>query len=224
MDAAVRQSAERTHARLQARGPHDPSRFRAELLAVPPDQRDAWVDAVLGLGALPADGPELPEGGVPYLPCPVDALLRLVDHATVTPADVFVDIGSGVGRAAALVHLFTGVEAIGIEVQRGLIAAARDLGARFPGARLSWLEGDAAELAGRIVTGTVFFLYCPFSGARLAKVLAGLEVLARARPLRLGCVDLPLPRVDWLEPLAEGSGGLTVFRSRSADPTRAKFG
>ena len=42
-------------------------------------------------------------------------------------SDVFVDVGSGLGRAAALVHLMTGARAIGLEVQPALVAAARDI-------------------------------------------------------------------------------------------------
>ena len=54
---------------------------------------------------------------MPYLPCPVDTLLRVIEHAPLGAADVFVDVGSGLGRAAALVHLLTGARAVGLEVQ-----------------------------------------------------------------------------------------------------------
>src|SRR5215469_14927659 len=107
MDADHRDSAEHVRSRIE-RGQHDPSMFRAALLSIPPTERDAWLDLVFGLGELPDDGPELPRDCVPYLPCPVDALLRMVEQASVRPSDVFVDVGSGVGRAAALVHLLTG--------------------------------------------------------------------------------------------------------------------
>src|SRR3954463_7854907 len=91
--------------RVIQRGRSDPALFRAALLDVPAHARDACVDSALGLAELPPDGPELPAGCVPYLPCSVDALLRVVQHAPVRATDVFVDVGSGVGRAAVLVHL-----------------------------------------------------------------------------------------------------------------------
>src|SRR5690349_13775805 len=150
---------------------HDPAAFRAALLGVPAGARDAWVDRVLGLDDLPADGPALPPGGVPYLPSPVDLLLRVVDEAPVRSTDVFVDVGAGPGRAIALVHLLTGAGAIGLEVQPELAAAARGLTARLGLSRVRCIEGDAATVAASMVVGSVFFLYCPFSGARLAKVL-----------------------------------------------------
>lgn len=190
-----------------------PADFRAALEAVPPADRDAWLDAALGLGAIPDDGPELPPGCVPYLPAPVDALLGLVDAARVTATDVFVDIGAGPGRATALVHLATGASAVGLEIQPALAAAARALAARLRAPRLTQLEGDAARLTGSLADGTVFFLYCPFSGERLEQVLAGLESIARTRPIRVCCLDLPLPPRPWLELVAGEAGGAAVYRS-----------
>lgn len=196
-----------------ARGEHDPLAFRAALVGVPPSDRDAWLDAVCGLGELPDDGPELPQDGVPYLPCSVDVLLRMVDQAPVGTSDVFVDVGAGVGRAATLVHLLTGAAVIGLEVQPALVRAARDLAAGLHLSRISFFEGDAIELAGHITLGSVFFLYCPFSGDRLTKVLASIEPIARARTIRVCCVDLPLPPCSWLTRDPQLSGDLAIYRS-----------
>lgn len=191
---------------------HAPLAFRAALLAVPPDARDAWLDRVLGLDALPDDGPELPRGCVPYMPCGVDALLEVVDRANIGPTDVFIDIGSGVGRATALVHLLTGASAIGIEVQSALVQAARDV-ARVVSSSVSTVHGDAVELAGRMMTGTVFFLYCPFSGERLQRALGHLDAIAQTRPIRVCCVDLPLPACAWLVAEPAPTGSVIVYRS-----------
>jgi hypothetical protein len=195
------------------RGLHEPRAFRAALMDVPPAERDAWVDLVLGIDDLPADGPALPPGGVPYLPCSVDVLLRVVDEASIGSSDVFVDVGAGIGRAAMLVHLLTGAGAVGLEIQPELARAARDLTARLGLSRVPCLEGDAAKLAAFMVTGSVFFLYCPFGGHRLAKVLDDLEPIARTRPLRVCCVDLPLPPTTWLTPTTAPEGSLQIYRS-----------
>jgi SAM-dependent methyltransferase len=195
------------------RGLHDPAAFRAALLDVPAGDRDAWADLVLGLDELPTDGPALPPGGVPYLPCSVEVLLRMVDEAAVGSGDVFVDVGAGAGRAMALVHLLTGAGAIGLEVQPELVRAARDLTARLGLSRVPCLEGDAATLAAFMVTGSVFFFNCPFSGARLAKVLDDLEPIARTRPLRLCCVCLTLPPRPWLTREPGRDGELEIYRS-----------
>lgn len=211
MDECHARSADQARQRIE-RGAHDHLGFRAALLAVPPEARDAWVDRVLGLGAPPDDGAELPRGCVPYLPCGVDALIEAIDRAEIGAADVFVDIGSGVGRAIALVHLLTDAAALGIEIQSELVQVARDI-ARVVSPRISNVHGDAGELIGRVAIGSVFFLYCPFSGDRLQRVLAELEAIAQTRPIRVCCVDLPLPACAWLTPEPDGSGSLTVYRS-----------
>lgn len=212
MDEHHRKSAEQVRRSIE-RGLHDAVSFRAALLGVPSNARDAWLDLVLGLGEPPADGPELPRGCVPYLPCSVDALLRVIDQAGVHAGDVFVDIGSGLGRAAMFVHLLTGAGAIGVEIQPALALAARDLASRLDLSRVPCIEGDAAKLTGRIAVGTVFFLYCPFGGRHLHDVLDHLESIARTRMLRVCCVDLPLPARDWLTPEPGPFEDLVVYRS-----------
>jgi hypothetical protein len=193
-----------------------PEAFRTALMAVPAAERDCWLDLVLGLDSIPVDGPELPRGGVPYLPCPVDTLLRMVELAEVRPSDVFVDIGSGVGRTAALVGLLTGATTIGIEVQPALVVASRELEVRVRGLRLSVIEGDAAKLTDHLALGSLFFLYCPFSGERLEKILSELELIARTRQIRVCCVDLPVAPRTWLTRVPDASGGLAVYRSTLA--------
>lgn len=192
----------------------DPTAFRAALLDVPFLERDGWVDRVLGLDGPPDDGPELPDGCVPYLPCAADVLLQTVKLAGISPADVFVDVGSGVGRAAAVVKLLTGARVLGIEVQPALVAVAKELTKRLSLSNVCFVEGDVLEQPDALSEGTVFFLYCPFSGERVRRLLQHLEPIARARPIRICCVDVPLPEVDWLEKSAE-SLELVVYSSRS---------
>jgi hypothetical protein len=190
-----------------------PISFRAALTSVPALERDAWLDAVLGLDTLPEDGPALPRGCIPYLPCPVDTLLRAVEHAEIGPSDVFVDVGSGVGRAALLIHLSTGASVVALEIQPELVTASRALVKGLNVARCSVVEGDAVQLTGSITDGTVFFLYCPFGGHRLAKVLDDLEPIARAKPIRICSVNLPLPSRSWLTLESTWAGDLSIHRS-----------
>lgn len=216
MEATHRDSAESMRA-LLASAQASPQVFRKALTKVSPNDRDAWLDLVFALDAIPDDGAALPRGCVPYLPCSVELLLQIADHACVQPSDVFVDVGSGVGRAAALMHGVTGATVIGLEVQPALVQASRGLAARLGMARVTIVEGDAALTTGMIMTGSVFFLYCPFSGDRLEKVLDDLEPIARTKAIRVCCVDLPLPPRAWLTPIARPSAGLAIFRSTLLD-------
>jgi SAM-dependent methyltransferase len=195
-----------------------PGLFRAALATVAPADRDAWLDLVLGLSELPDDAPALPRGCVPYLPSPVARLIEIADHADVQATDVFVDVGSGVGRAAVLMHLLTGATAIGLEIQPPLVVASRELSARVGATGVAVIEGDAADTTGEMSIGSVFFLYCPFSGDRLMRVLAGLESIAQRRPIRVCCLDLPLPACPWLALASQPSAGLEIYRSTPVTP------
>lgn len=101
----------------------------------------------------------------------VDVLLRVVEEAPVRASDAFVDLGSGLGRAAALVHLLTGAEVIAVEVQRALVDDARALATRLRMRRVTCIHGDASRLTPRVAEGTVFFVLsvqwgAPGAGAR----------------------------------------------------------
>jgi len=206
-------SAEWIRSKIQHRR-HNPEEFRAALMKVSPTERDAWFDRVLELPELPEDGPDLPPGCVPYVPCSVDALLRMVGQARVDASDVFVDVGSGLGRAAVFVHLLTGAGAVGIEVQSGLARAARILTNRLALSGVSYMEGDAARMMGCLSTASVFFFYCPFSGDRLARVLSEIQAMARTRPLRVCCLDVPLPPCPWLALESPLDSDLAIYRSQ----------
>lgn len=211
-ETGTKLSPEAMHRKLLAGGA-PPRVFGAALAALPKGKRDDWVDQLCGLCELPPDEPELPRGCVPYLPSSVDTLLRMIELAKVQSSDVFVDIGSGMGRATALTHLLTGAGAIGVEIQPALVRQSRDLALRLHADRVSVVEGDAAKLTRYLVIGSVFFLYCPFSGERLDQVIDDLEEIARTRLIRVCSVDLPLPHRPWLTPVSS-SRDLAVYQSR----------
>jgi hypothetical protein len=192
------------------------SAFGAALLAVPQGERDAWVDRTLGIGDLLPDGDELPRGSAPNLPCRVDALLRALDLARVDESDVFVDVGSGMGRALLVAHLATGASAIGVEIQAHLVAASRALIAHRGDARISIVHGDATTAA--LPIGSVYFLYCPFSGAPLERLLDTLEPIARTSAIRICAVDLALPSRAWLVAIPSDAPDVVVVESTFAGP------
>lgn len=184
-------------------------------MSVPPLERDAWVDRVLGLAMDMEDGPELPRGCTPYLPCPVDAVLAAVDEAGVDASDVFVDVGFGVGRAGLLVRLLTGAAVIGIEVQSSLVSVARNLAQELKLERFAVVHGDATRLGRFVVIGSVFFFYCPFGGPALNRLVDDLEDIAKTRALRLCGVNTDFPARPWLLSVQGERPDLVVYRTRS---------
>lgn len=202
-----------------------PASFRAELENIPPRDRDAWLDLLWDLHEIPDDDPKLPRGCAPYLPCPVATVLEAVERAGVTHDDVFVDVGSGTGRTALLANLLTGAGCIGLEIQPALVKAARGRADWLNLHRTRFVEGDAVDLLRFITIGTVFFLYCPFGGERIHRILDDLEAIARTRQVRICCVHMPALERPWLARLPSTSVELDVYRSTllcsPAPPARA---
>jgi len=190
-----------------------PAMVQATLNGIPREHRDTWLDLLWDVDEIPDDDPDLPGGCVPYLPCPVATVLNAVEQARVTSADVFVDIGSGLGRSAFLAHVLTGAACVGLEIQPALVKSATGRAAWLNLDRVRFIGGDAAEQIRFMTIGTVFFLYCPFSGDRLDRVLGALEDLARTRPIRVCSVHLPQLDRPWLTPMPSTSEELQVYES-----------
>lgn len=199
-----------------------PAEFRQKLARVEPSRRDDWVDQWFGLNEIPPDGSDLPRGCVPYLPCAVDKLSLVIERARVCADDLFVDVGSGLGRAMMLVHLLTGAAAVGLEVQAALAREATRIARGLQLERVQTLHGDAEELIADVGTASVFFFYCPFGGDRLLRVMQAIEPFAHSRPLRLCFVDMPAPELPWL--IAErprGDDSVAICWTRPAKVDRA---
>jgi protein-L-isoaspartate O-methyltransferase len=215
VNVADLESAQRLQ-RLIAEGASTPAVVRAALLQIAPRDRDAWLDLVFQLEPPTEDGPELPRGAVPYLPCPVEAVLNVLEHARIQPSDVVVDVGSGAGRTSALLQLLTGASVIGLEIQPRLVQASRELMTRLKLKRFVAVEADARYVTRSAPSGTVFFLYCPFGPSSLETFLEALEPVARSRELRLCLVDLPLLERPWLRLVAPAGADSAVYCSTLA--------
>jgi hypothetical protein len=188
------------------------------LRAVPWIDRDTWVDELLGIEPPPPDGPDLPRGAVPYLPCGVDEIVAMVEAVPVVPDDELVDLGSGLGRVVMLAHLLSGARTHGIEIQALLVERARVRCAALGLSAVSFTHGDAgvAEL-----DGSIFFLYAPFGSATLARVVRRLAGVAQRRPIVVAAVGLELPDAAWLVARATPCAALTLYESPGAGGRRA---
>jgi SAM-dependent methyltransferase len=209
VDGSLRLRARAARAEI-ASGALRGAALRDAVLAVPFCDRDAWVDELLGMDPPPPDVPDLPRGAVPYLPCGVDEVLAAVHELPVRPGDELVDLGSGLGRMAMLAHLLSGARTHGIEIQAPLVDRARARCAALGLTAVSFAHGDAA---GTALDGSVFFLYAPFNGDLLARVVRGLERVARRRPIALAAVGLELGDVAWLSARSASSAALTLYDS-----------
>jgi hypothetical protein len=183
----------------------------ARLLDVPFRDRDVWVDEVLGIDAPPPDEPGLPRGSVPYLPCGVDEIATMVREVPLSEDDELVDLGSGLGRVVLLGHLLSGARARGVEIQEHLVRGARACTAELALSAVSFEHANASEID---LDGSVFFLYSPFNGPMLTRVLRRLREVARRRAIIVCAVGLELAGEPWLSPRKTSSVATILYDSR----------
>jgi hypothetical protein len=180
------------------------------------DALDVLVVGLLGIGALPQERATRAPEMVAYQPTPARAILALVERAQIGPGDVFFDLGSGLGWVVILVALLSGARAKGIEFEPAYCEYAERAASRLNVSGVEFVRADArvASLAG----GTVFFLYTPFRGALLQRMIERLRSEATVRPIRvctLGPCTAEVAAATWLR----GDGGdsregeVAVFRS-----------
>jgi Methyltransferase domain len=214
VDESLRLQAQTARIELQA-GALRGAQLLERLLAVPPRERDAWVDELLGLEAPPPDLEDLPHGAVPYLPCGVDEILTMVRELPLRASDELVDLGSGLGKVVMLAHLLGGARASGVEIQAPLVQSARKRCVELGLDGISFVHANVADLK---LDGSVFFLYAPFNGELLNAVLARLEEVARRRAIAVCAVGLELHGVPWLGARTTSNLALTLYESRPPRP------
>jgi hypothetical protein len=173
--------------------------------SVPFDRRDAFIDELLGIEGVPADA-DLPAGAVPYLPCGVDEILAFAGE--IAPTDRIAVLGSGLGRAAFLLHLLSGAATYGIEIQAHLVDRARVIAARLD-LPVTFVHANLVDVE---LEASVVFLYAPCNGAMLDRVIDRIEALAERRPILIGAVGLELDHT-WVVPRASASPGLSIYAS-----------
>ena len=187
-----------------------------------PDERDSALERLLGIEKR-ADTLGAPLGGdrMPYMPSAIAPVVRAVLDVPVTARDVFVDLGAGLGKAVMAVHLLTGARARGVEVQSTLVSEAR---ARAEELGLDGVEFHLSDaVAAGLDDATVVFLYLPFTGATLQRVLQRLEAVARRRQLVICALGLDLRGAAWLVERPSEEFWLSIYDSRieGAEPRLA---
>ncbi|MFM0351117.1 tRNA (guanine(46)-N(7))-methyltransferase TrmB [Paraburkholderia sp. RL17-347-BIC-D] len=126
-----------------------------------------------------------------YYPSSIRAFNRVLRDLDITDNDVFVDYGSGMGRAIVLASHFPFRELIGVEASAGLHGTAHANVGRAVSAveraRVRLVHCDARVF--RLPdTASVLYFYNPFHGDILRTVFADIEESLRLRPRRLRIV------------------------------------
>ncbi|MCX6049657.1 MAG: hypothetical protein NT075_31545, partial [Chloroflexi bacterium] len=156
---------------------------------------------------------------VHYEPTPARAILDLVDRLSPGPADVFYDLGSGLGQIAMLVQLLTGSKTKGVEVETGFCTYAQACAQQLGLTNIDFINADArlADYA----DGTIFYLFTPFKGTLLQTVLDRLAQEAQTRTIKVctfGPCTPAVARQGWLRSLdgnTDHEFKLAIFESKS---------
>lgn len=136
---------------------------------------------------------------VAYQPTPARIVLELLEQVPLSAADVFVDIGAGLGRVPLMVGLLSEVRAIGIEIEADYCRYARSCAEALGLQTVQFLNADACSA--HYSEGTVFYLYTPFVGSLLDTTLAQLRRETQQRAIRIvsyGPCTAQIARLRWL--------------------------
>ncbi len=181
------------------------------------DSVDAFIGGILLIGSAPGETKKREPEMVPYQPSPARIILELVEKASLKQDDVFFDIGSGLGQVAILVNLLSGVRVKGVEFEPAYCDYARRCAKELNLSRVEFINAEASEMG--YSDGTVFYLYTPFEGKLLQKLLEKLKDAAQKRVIWVytyGPCTVQVAQQGWLERVdrhGDWAHKLAIFRS-----------
>jgi hypothetical protein len=180
------------------------------------DFLDELISGVLQLKEPDAASVHLGAEMVFYQPTPARHIFDLMRRAAFTEQDVLIDLGSGLGHVPLLVSICAGIRAVGVEIEPAYIASARKCANELNLGHVTFLPSDARQAG--LSSGTVFYLYTPFTGTILRAVLERLRQEAASRAMRVcsfGPCTATIAQEPWLKALGPcETGRIAVFSSQ----------
>jgi hypothetical protein len=167
------------------------------------DNLDIFINGLFFFKAMPQQTKDLEPEMVYYQKTPARIVFDLVEGVHFTGEDVFVDIGSGLGQVAFLVHLLAGIATQGIEFEPAFYDYAEECAAELCLSHVTFINCDARQAD--YSKGTVFFMFTPFRGAILQEVLALLKRESHRRSIKVityGPCTVEVAGQSWLQRLA----------------------
>jgi hypothetical protein len=179
-----------------------------------------WLDELVS-GVLPIQPPDdayikQPDNMVFYQPTPARHIFDFIRRAQLTADDVLVDLGAGLGHVPSLAAICTPAICVGIEREQAYAESFRRSARALNLSRATCIQQDARDAD--LSSGTLFYLYTPFTGDVMRSVLDRLRHEAASRPIRIAtygpCTSL-IGEEPWLEVLGNlDVHRVTLFRSR----------
>jgi protein-L-isoaspartate O-methyltransferase len=177
-------------------------------------ERDHFVEELLGIAYPPLDEPAPVPELIAYTPSGYDEIVHAIDATGLGPGDCFLDVGSGLGKAVMLAALLTGAVSCGVERDPKLHALAESAARALALKSVRFEQADALEMV--VPDADVVFMYLPFTGSTLARVLerlldAARTGRARTRSRFLCSAALDLARYPDFTPLGSPQSWLQVY-------------
>ena len=151
---------------------------------------------------------------IPYQPTPVRHILHLIRTCALSPSDVLIDLGSGLGQVPLLVNILTGAQTLGVEFETAFVASAQECAESLHLNRVHFIRQDARDAD--LSSGTVFYLFTPFTGSILAHVIRKLHKESAHTPIRIctfGPCTFTIAKESWLKTATQvDPGQVTVFQ------------
>jgi predicted RNA methylase len=137
-----------------------------------------------------------------YEPLPYYALFKVLARLSLGPDDVFVDLGSGMGRAVCAAASFPIRAAVGVEIDAELDHIARANVARMRGRRAPIRLHHQSATDFDYSEATLLMVFNPFGPATMRTVLASLRssLKTRPRPLRIAYINATCAHLFAAEP------------------------
>jgi hypothetical protein len=180
------------------------------------DYLDALIGGVLQFAPPAAEVAEPAAEMVFYQPTPARHIFDLIDRAELSERDVLVDLGAGLGHVPLLAAICTGASSIGVELEAAYVECARRSASELNLTNVTFIQQDAR--AADFSSGTLFYLYTPFSGTILRAVLDSLRREAARRAIRIATYGPCTPTVaaeGWLAAVGGvRTDRVAIFRSR----------
>lgn len=162
------------------------------------DNLDIFINGLLSTGNVPEPLMEPEPEMVYYQKTPARIIFQLA-VASIKPADIFIDLGSGLGQVNMLVNLISGAVCTGIEWEPAYCEYAAVCAAALNLTNVTFINTDARKAD--FSSGTVFFMYTPFWGSMMQDVLDKLRLESAKKRIRVftyGPCSTQVAGQEWL--------------------------
>ena len=152
----------------------------------------------------------------PELSLPLRVIKHISVEASMSSHDRILDIGSGKGRLAVMLHTLTGAQVRGIEIEPSYVTYARERTHNFSG--ISFETGDATKV--EFQDENIICLINPFRGALMENLLTRIHTYylekkeqdsdSSLKIISQGICSFHLQSKPWLKQVGSGDGILSV--------------